>query len=319
MASDEELGVAEGVGDALRRERVLVVAGVADQRPARAVRPAEEEGQVAGALEGLGPPAGAHALGQRGGQRHGVQKGALDVGAHAVELRPRPERRHHRAPVVGGPGDDHVARARVQLGAVEGQAVPVGVVGAGPPGAHVVGRRADGPRDARVDAVGADHDPGALGDGRAAGRAAADPRDAAVLDQYLAHREALAHLGARLGGGVDQHLVEQAPAGGVGGVGAARGRRRRRERERADVEGQAPGRGAAGRDHAVEQPPPAQALDARLVDVVRGEGVAGKAGAVHDQDPEAPARQQHRRRRAGAAGADHDRVVHRCTSVSYVP
>src|SRR5262249_30772953 len=55
----EAVGVAERVGDAVRGERILEVAGVADEGPARPVRPAQEPGAA-----GEGPGrAGAGAAG----------------------------------------------------------------------------------------------------------------------------------------------------------------------------------------------------------------------------------------------------------------
>ena len=64
----EQLGVAEGVGDAVAGDRVAVVAGVADQCPARAPavrqwppdRPPDDVGQVGPTADGGHDPAGSH-------------------------------------------------------------------------------------------------------------------------------------------------------------------------------------------------------------------------------------------------------------------
>ena len=68
--------------------------------------------------------------------------------------------------------------------------------------------------------------------------------------------------------------------------------------------------GQPGRGEALEQAPAREAGGAGLVDVVRGERVAGEGGALEQQDPASATREQHRGGGAGAAGADDDRVVH---------
>src|SRR5262249_34992316 len=62
---DQQLGSAEGVSDPLRGDWVLVIAGIAHQRPAGAIGPAEEVGQVGRAGEALLPLALAHPLRKR--------------------------------------------------------------------------------------------------------------------------------------------------------------------------------------------------------------------------------------------------------------
>ena len=56
-----------------------------------------------------------------------------------------------------------------------------------------------------------DDDTGVLGDGLAALAVAAYARDSAVVDDEVFDRELLAYLGAGLGGGVDEQLVEHGP------------------------------------------------------------------------------------------------------------
>ena len=72
-------------------------------------------------------------------------------------------------------------------------------------GAHRAG-------DQRVPAVGADDHPGALGDGGAGTAVAADAGEVPVVGEDLMDGEALADLGSRLGGGVDEQLVEHGAA-----------------------------------------------------------------------------------------------------------
>ena len=62
----EQLGVAERVEHPLGGDRVLVVAGVADERPAGPVRPAEEVVVAAGEPEPLDPLAPGHPRGEAG-------------------------------------------------------------------------------------------------------------------------------------------------------------------------------------------------------------------------------------------------------------
>ncbi|MCU1450310.1 MAG: hypothetical protein JWP02_2480, partial [Acidimicrobiales bacterium] len=65
---------------------------------------------------------------------------------------------------------------------------------------------------------------------------AADADDRAFFDDDLIKGEALTHLGARVGGGVDEDLVEHRSARRVPGRDAVTGSRRARDRERPEVE-----------------------------------------------------------------------------------
>ena len=88
----EQLGVPEGVADALRGDRILVVAGVTDEGPAGAVRPAEEERQVTGAAEALG----AFSLRTRSASSatlEGLEEAPLDVSANSSWNRSRGQKR----------------------------------------------------------------------------------------------------------------------------------------------------------------------------------------------------------------------------------
>ena len=136
----------------------------------------------------------------------------------------------------------HAANARsgADVGleaAVHRQAAPVGVVARLQRRLLVVLLGADGVGDQRVPAVGADDHAGVLGDGLAALAVAADAGDAAVLDDDVLDGESLADLGAGLGGGIDEQLVQHGPPRGVGaralvGPGRAGDARRVRSRTR---------------------------------------------------------------------------------------
>ena len=152
--------------------------------------------------------------------------------------------------------------------------------------------------DERVQSVGADHDPGPLGDGLTALGVSANPDDPVVVEQHLLDGEPFADLGAGRGGGVDEQLVQDDASWGVGHRcvvrpgGAA-------DHERAEVEHERVDGRASGRRQLVQQPPPPQCGDPQRLHTVRGEGVAGKRRPVQHQHPVAVAGQQHRGRGAG--------------------
>jgi len=100
--------------------------------------------------------------------------------------------------------------------------------------------------DARVVAVGADHDAGAFQHLRFAVGMPADTDNGAVLDDHLVDREGLAELGACCGGGVDQDLVEhRAPGGDRRGV-SLDGARATGDGDRSEIERRAFDRWAPG-------------------------------------------------------------------------
>ena len=68
-------------------------------------------------------------------------------------------------------------------------------------------------------------------------------------------------------------------------------------------------RGRAGRDDAWQQAPPVQLHDPAAHQCVSRCRIRGVATTIDDQDLEAASRHQHGGRSAGAAGADHQRVV----------
>ncbi len=208
-----QLGVAEGVGDALGRDRVPGVAGVAHQRPARPEGPAEEVGDSP-AVEPLLPsrrPAPARELRRLLQRREEV---AFDVGLVRRGLGLGPADDDHGQPVVGRrrppspvrPGDGLEAAGRhpAEVGVVAPQQLRLLVVLLRP---HRLGHQ-------RVATVGADHHPGPLHHRRPAVAVAADAHHRAVLHEHLLDGEALPHLGAGGDGRVDQDLVEDRSAGG---------------------------------------------------------------------------------------------------------
>jgi hypothetical protein len=191
--------------------------------------------------------------------------------------------------------------------AVHRQAAPVAVVDRQERRLLVVTPCVDRSRHRRVAAVRADHHGGALAHDHAVLRAL-NADDAAVLHQNPVDGEALAHLGARFGRGVEQQLVEHGAARTVGDGGIRRSRRSFYG-DRAEVERIGMNRRAARREKPVEQPPPGERRDGARVDDVGRRGVARERRAIHEQDSIALARKQHRGGRSRAAGADNDDVV----------
>jgi hypothetical protein len=184
---------------------------------------------------------------------------------------------------VRGRRDDHPAGSRIELDAFHVDSAPVGVVGAGQRGPHVVGRGPDAARHERVHAVGADHDLRLLAHRRAADRSAADAHHPLALGHERLDRELLAHLGTGLGGCLDENVIEDGAANGIGVSDVTRRRRCALEREGPDIERVAADRRAVGPRDLRQQSPALEAGHARLMDVVGRQPVARKARPVHQQ------------------------------------
>ena len=165
--------------------------------------------------------------------------------------------------------------------------------------------------DARVAAVGPDHEAGLLARRRCAvAGPAANTGDAVVLEGQVVDGEPLPELGAGRDGGVDEHLVERRAARAEADRHPVDDQVVSGQREVAEVHHDRGHRGTAGGQQRVEQPPAAQACRPVPVDEVTVGDLAREARAVDQEHVEPGARQQHRRRRAGAASPDDDRVVH---------
>ena len=180
-----QLGVAEGVGDALGGDRVLGVAGVPDQRPARPVRCPEPVRHSFAHDPGFLPPAVEPAAEGSGDLAQVV---ALQVLFHLGRLGLRPGGEDQRQVVVGGDqaesaaGPDHPPRPG------GGHAGPVRVVGTGQHRALAVTRRVHLLGDPRVHPVGADDHAGVLADLQAAAGVPADAGDPVAVGDQLGRR-----------------------------------------------------------------------------------------------------------------------------------
>ena len=244
-----------------------------------------------------------------GGDLERLEVRAFDVLSDGVELVDRTAGDHQRQVVVRRPR--RVAQAGAERGleaAAHRQAAPVGVVAHLQLRLHVVLLGADRVGDERVAAVGSDDHPSELGDGLAALAVAANADDATVFHDEALHREPLTNFCSRLGGGVDEQLVQRGPPGCVGDRRLIRPRRSG-DRERSKVERVRVDGRASGRDDGVEQSPALERGHPRGMDEMRGDRVARERRAVDQQDPVAPTGEQHRRRRSGAARPDDDRVI----------
>jgi hypothetical protein len=103
----EQFGIAEGVADALRRDRVLMVVGIAHQRPAGVVGFPEEEREVRSAQGTLATFAVAHSFGQLRREVQDPHEVAFDVGADLVKGVVGEEDNRQGLSVIGRQGDDH--------------------------------------------------------------------------------------------------------------------------------------------------------------------------------------------------------------------
>ena len=137
------------------------------------------------------------------------------------------------------------------------------------------------------------------------------PHDpAVVVAADVGDGDAVADVGAGLGGGVDEDRIEHGAARRVQGVDAV-GRLDRDDAPCSVAVGErrAPDRRGAGGDDSVEQAPAVKLEDAAAHQGVGREGVGAVAAAVDDEDPQAGAGEEHGGGGAGGAGADDDDVV----------
>src|SRR5262245_931921 len=75
----EERRVAQGVADAERQVRIFVATGIANERPTRAERFAQEVRQVGGAVEPFLAPSAANALAEPGNEIDDGHERSLEV------------------------------------------------------------------------------------------------------------------------------------------------------------------------------------------------------------------------------------------------
>src|SRR5712692_2097485 len=98
----QQFGIAEGVGDALGRNGVLVDASVPYQCPAGTIRLAEEVRQIGGAHKAMGQFSGMHALGQVWGDViERLQVVRFEIGSEGAELPIRPLHEDRRVLIIG--------------------------------------------------------------------------------------------------------------------------------------------------------------------------------------------------------------------------
>lgn len=135
--SRERLGVAERIADPHSADGVLVVGGVAYERPAVAEGPPEEVWRIGGAGEALLAPGGAYALSERRRVSE-AREAAFDIGADILEGVALPHADEDRQAVVGHAGGEPAAIEDVRFPTVRREAAPVAVVEACERGVLVV-------------------------------------------------------------------------------------------------------------------------------------------------------------------------------------
>ena len=311
----QQLGIPERVGDPVRGDRVAVVAGIADQGPAGSGGPSEVVGQgdrpAEGCPHGTGVDTGCQV--RRGGAQE--LQPHLAAPAARVEQAPgfrgRQHEEHRGRSAVGREHAGEPALVEMELEALPGDVTDVGVqthrarrMALDEPGADVS-------RDPGAQAVRADHEPGLHVQERPVRRYGAYAGGPAVpVEDHVAQGGAVEEACSRHDGCLGEDPVELVPARGehvidTGLVLHHVSRGAGTAVVPVEVDG-ADGRCAAGDDR-VEETPAGQLDDASSHQGVRGRGVARQRGALEQEDVVAGARQQHRRRGAGTAGAhDHD-------------
>ncbi len=309
----QQFGVAKGVGDPVGRDRVLEVAGIADQGPSGPVGTAHMPGQPSPAVHPATLAAVPHQIGHR--RRERVEQ-AVESGLDAVASQgphPRGRRGHEGAclPVVrrdepgrrsGAVAPDVTRRGDARHVAVEDSA--------GRPAPAQV-RRRDLACDHRTDAVGADGE--CCPDRRlsSGGSGHTDAEHTTVAGaQQTQHGRLVQHLGSRCGGRLDEHPVEQVAARRVQRVHArARAQRHLGGAAVAVVEGRAADRRRPCRDEVREHPPPRQLEDAGPHQRMGGDSVRAGLRPLEHRDPEAGPGQEEGGRGAGDPAPDDDHVI----------
>ena len=308
----QELGVAQGIGDAVGRDRVAKETGVADQGPPRAPGATEETGPAGEGEELADAPRRldrAREIERCVAQELTVER--LETACHsAAKVSSGQGREDAGAPVVrGDDADAHagpvvpVEPARfepLEVAIDHGRRMPAGVL--------VVGR--DQARDARAQAVGADH---AIGmDGKRGGltraqrRAAHAPRP---VSNEIDGIQAVDDLGARVARRIAQQSIEERTARCVEGVDAIPGLDDDLDRLAVVMEVRRVNRRSTCGLHVAEHAPAVKLEHAAPHQRVGRERVAARPIPIDREHLQPGAREQHGRRSSGAAGADDDRIV----------
>jgi DNA-binding CsgD family transcriptional regulator len=306
--ASEELGVAQGVGDAVGADRVLPVTGIADQRPAVTPGAPDVSGLAAERAEltrrlGIAEP---------GGEVR--ERRADDIGDHGRPAAPDPAAagagEDARPTVVRRDHPGCCVRSEVPLVAVGVEPRPVAVGGGGGAGPQPLDRRADLPRHLRADPVRADDEPCADPPRAPVRVATVDPADAPVVVAHqIGDGERMADVDAGIGGGISEYRIEHGAARRVQGVDATTRLDRDGDLLTGVAERGAPDRRGAGGDHTVQHAPPVELQHTGAHERVGRERVGAVCRAVDDDHVEAGPGEQHRGRRAGGAGADDQDVV----------
>ena len=239
-------------------------------------------------------------------------KRGLAVAPGGYELVVHQVGRDQHGAVARREGEGALALADVEPDTVEGNALPIAPDVALHDGLAQRFLGADAAGDDRVRAIRADDEAGTLDLPLAASARGNDARDPAVVLDQIDHVSVIAKRGSGGHGGLREHAIEQSTPRGAGVVVAVHRRWGALQHDAVQIHPPA-GEGCGARGNLRQDAPIAQMSDAQRMNQVRRlPHVAGESVAVEKQHAVALAGQKHGRGRAGAAGADDDRVVDGC-------
>src|SRR5258707_7422470 len=127
----KQIGVAQCVADAERQIRIFVATGIADKRPARTKRSAQEVWQVGGAVESFLASSAANALTEPGNEIDNGHERSFEVRLNGSLPPNRPPDKEGKQAIVRWMPKDGPFAPFVKLQAIGGHTAPVGEIPAG--------------------------------------------------------------------------------------------------------------------------------------------------------------------------------------------
>src|SRR6266852_1666275 len=155
---DEQFHITEGIDDALCCIGVLVIAGVADECPARSIGLAEEIGQISRAHKAPLLLALTDTLGKLWCEVKGLEEVPCNVGTDVMKLGDGPGYVNAGKLLVGGKGDEHAARPEIDFRSRERDTAPIAIVDARQHGFGLVCWSLHAPCNERTHAICPNHD-----------------------------------------------------------------------------------------------------------------------------------------------------------------
>src|SRR5260221_4650394 len=277
---DGQFHIPEGIHDALCCIGVLVIAGVADECPARAIRLAEEIGQISRVNKALLLLALTDSLGKPWCEVEGLEEVSCNAGTDGMKLGDGPGDVDERKLLVGGKGDDHAARPEIDFRSRESHAAPVAIVGARQHGFGLVGWSLHAPCNERTHAIGPNHDPCLLFHAATAWMPPLDARHPVAAPQDLLDEEAFAQFGTCFHGSINEYLIQDGTPWSIDRSDTLDRRRRAYKSEWAEINSKFGNGWTMRGDDLVQYDPALQPRDTGLADEVGGYGVTGERGFV---------------------------------------